>query len=60
MFNHQHPRQKAINDAVAQELIIGCSLPLSIVENSHFQRFMKTVEPRYKKLPDDFMFLDKI
>jgi len=49
-FRHDHPRQVAINDAVAKELIVGCSLPFNFVENPHFRKFMQILEPRYNLL----------
>ena len=46
-FNENHPRRKAMNDAVVKDLIVGCSLPISITENSHFRHFLKVLERRY-------------
>ena len=50
-YNHQHPRQAVINNAIVKVLIVVCLLPLLIVEIKHFQRFMNIVEPRSTKLP---------
>ena len=46
-FNEKHPRRKAINDAIVKDLIVGCSLPISITENFHFRHFLKDLEWRY-------------
>ena len=46
-YGAQHPRRKLINESIVKHLIVGCSLPLSIVENSHFRQFMHTLEPKY-------------
>uniref|UniRef100_A0A673G3B6 HAT C-terminal dimerisation domain-containing protein n=1 Tax=Sinocyclocheilus rhinocerous TaxID=307959 RepID=A0A673G3B6_9TELE len=40
-------RQLAINQAIIHDLIIGCCLPLSIVENQHFRHFLHTIAERY-------------
>ncbi len=40
-------RQLAINQAIIHDLIIGCCLPLSIVENQHFRHFLHTIDERY-------------
>ena len=45
-YSNQHPRQALTNNDIVKELIVECSLPLSIVENKHFRRFMNIVEPR--------------
>jgi hypothetical protein len=46
-YNLQHPHQKAINASLIKNLIIGCCLPISLVENKHFREFMNVVDPRY-------------
>ena len=46
-YTLQHPRQKAINASLIKNLIIGCCLPISLVENQHFREFMKVVDSRY-------------
>jgi hypothetical protein len=46
-YNSGHPRQIAINDALVNDLIIGCSLPLSLVENTHFRHFLHVLDPKY-------------
>ncbi|XP_038054668.1 zinc finger BED domain-containing protein 6-like [Patiria miniata] len=50
LYSAKHPRQKAINEAIIKDLIVGCSLPLSLVENPCFQKFMKVVEPKYSPM----------
>ena len=46
-FNEKHPRRRAINDVIVKDLILGCSLPISITKNSRFWRFLKVLERRY-------------
>ena len=46
-FNERHPRRKTINDAIVKDLIVCCSLPISITENSHFRHFLKVLSRRY-------------
>ena len=46
-FNEKHPRRKANNDAIVKDLIVGCSLPISITKYSHFWRFLKVLKRRY-------------
>lgn len=41
------PRQQAISKAIIQDLIIGCSLPLSLVENGHFKHFLEIMDNKY-------------
>lgn len=47
LYNPSHPRQQAITEAVIQDLIIDCSLPLSLVEKSSFRHFMSVLDPKY-------------
>jgi hypothetical protein len=42
-----HPRQKAIIMTIIMDLIIDCSLPLSIVKNPACQHFIAVLEPKY-------------
>jgi hypothetical protein len=46
-YSTNHPRQKAITSSIISDLIIDCSLPLSLVENPSFRRFMALVDPKY-------------
>ena len=46
-YGVQHPRRKLINESIVKHLIVGCSLPLSIVENSHFRDFIHILESKY-------------
>jgi hypothetical protein len=45
-----HSRKRAIPDAIINDLIIKCSLPLSIVENDSFRHFMAVVDSRYSPI----------
>ena len=46
-YDKCHPRQIAITDSLIMDLIVGCSLPLSIVENSYFRNFLTVLDKRY-------------
>uniref|UniRef100_A0A8C2FGK0 Uncharacterized protein n=1 Tax=Cyprinus carpio TaxID=7962 RepID=A0A8C2FGK0_CYPCA len=47
VYSASSSRQLAINQAIIHDLIIGCCLPLSIVENQHFRHFLHTIDERY-------------
>jgi len=40
-------RQRAITDAIINDLVIGCGFPLSMMQNDHFRHFM-SVDPKYR------------
>ncbi len=40
-------RQQAITQAILQDLVIGCSLPLSLVENPNFRHFLSVMDCKY-------------
>lgn len=45
-----HAKQSAITDSIIEDLIVGCSLAMSIVENEHFRRFLSIVDKRYRPI----------
>ncbi|CAI5669729.1 unnamed protein product [Oreochromis niloticus] len=47
LFSPNSPRQKAITQSILQDLIVGCSLPLSIIENPHFRYFLNVLDSKY-------------
>uniref|UniRef100_A0A3B5PVV0 Uncharacterized LOC111606838 n=1 Tax=Xiphophorus maculatus TaxID=8083 RepID=A0A3B5PVV0_XIPMA len=47
LYSPQSPRQQAISEAIVQDLIIGCCLPLSLVENGHFKHFLEVLDSKY-------------
>lgn len=47
VYSLHSPRQQAINEAIIQDLIIGCCLPLSIVDNGHFRHFLEIMDSKY-------------
>lgn len=47
LFSPNSPRQQAITQSILQDLIVGCSLPLSIVENPHFRHFLNVLDSKY-------------
>jgi hypothetical protein len=46
-YSSSHSQQRAVTAALIQDLIIRCSLPLCIVENTHFRFFLSSVDSRY-------------
>lgn len=42
-----HPRQKAITEAIISDLIINCNMPLSITDNKHFIHFLSIMDTKY-------------
>ena len=49
-YSSSHPRQKTITLALIADLIIECSLPLSLVEHPSVRYYMSIVEPKYDKI----------
>uniref|UniRef100_A0A096M2K3 BED-type domain-containing protein n=1 Tax=Poecilia formosa TaxID=48698 RepID=A0A096M2K3_POEFO len=47
LYSPQSPRQQAISEAIVQDLITGCCLPLSLVENGHFKHFLEVLDSKY-------------
>ncbi|KAL7379703.1 hypothetical protein ABVT39_004336 [Epinephelus coioides] len=47
-YSANHPRQKAITNAILTDLVIGCSMPLSITENGHFRHFLSLADSKYQ------------
>ncbi|CAI5656483.1 unnamed protein product [Oreochromis niloticus] len=47
LFSPNSPRQQAITQSILQDLIVGWSLPLSIVENPHFRHFLHVLDSKY-------------
>jgi hypothetical protein len=41
-------RQQQLDNSIIRNLIVDMSLPLSIVENESFNKFMQDVDPKYK------------
>lgn len=46
-YSSNNPRQRTLSKSVVENLIIGCGLPVSIVENEHFRKFMSDVDAKY-------------
>ena len=46
-YDRRHPRQLAITDSLIVDFIVGCSLQVSIVENSKFRHFLEVVDKKY-------------
>lgn len=46
-YGLNHPQQKAINDAIFEDLIVGLNLALTITEHKKFRHFMSVVDCRF-------------
>ncbi|KAF3859879.1 hypothetical protein F7725_000134 [Dissostichus mawsoni] len=46
-YSMNHPQQKAITNAILSDLVVDCSLPLSIIENKSFRHFLTVVDRKY-------------
>lgn len=46
-YTANHSRQLSITSAIVSDLIVGCSMPLSLVENPNFRHFMEVVDSKY-------------
>ncbi len=46
-YGSKHPLQVKITDSLVEDLVVGCSLPLSIVENTHFRKFIDNLNSKY-------------
>lgn len=47
VYNESSSRQQAISQSIIHDLIIGCCLPLSIVENENFRHFLHVMDNKY-------------
>lgn len=47
-YSANHPKQKAITNAIVTDLVIGCNMPLSITENQHFRHFLSVADSKYQ------------
>lgn len=46
-YSQTHPKQRAITNAIVEDLIVRCNLPLTIIENENFRHFLSVVDPKY-------------
>ena len=46
-YSASSTRSKQITDSLLHNLIIGCGLPLSIVDSPNFRRFLKDMDAKY-------------
>jgi hypothetical protein len=46
-----HGKQKAISKSIVEDLIVNCSMPISIVENAHFRHFLSVTDPQSTSIP---------
>ena len=47
VYSLHSPRQQAISEAITQDLVIGCCLPLSLVENEYLKHFLGIMDSKY-------------
>lgn len=47
VYNESSSRQQAISQSIIHDLIIGCCLPLSSVENENFRHFLHIMDNKY-------------
>lgn len=47
VYSSKHPQQIAITQSILADLIVGCNMPLSIIENPSFHRFLSVVDAKY-------------
>lgn len=47
VYSSKSPRQQAINASIIKDLVIGCGLPLALVENCYFRKFLKVMDSKY-------------
>jgi hypothetical protein len=46
-YGSQNPRQKLLGELLVKNLIVGCSLPVSLVDNPHFRKFSADFDPKF-------------
>ena len=46
-YNLSHSRQKELQNAIVNDLIVNGNMPVSIVEQNWFKSFMKVMEPKF-------------
>ena len=46
-FAVMNPRQKSLTNLLITNLIVNCGLPLAIIYNPHFQKFINELEPKF-------------
>ena len=49
-YGLEHHRQKRITRSIIEDLIIDCSIPISIVDKAAFQRFMCILDEKYRMM----------
>ena len=48
VYDNDHPKRLTLCTALVEDLIIGCGLPLAIVDNPHFKHFCNILDVRFK------------
>ena len=47
-YGHMNPRQKSLTNSLVIDVIVGCGLPIAIVDNPSFQKFLFEMDPKYQ------------
>jgi hypothetical protein len=58
-YGPRHEEQLKITKSLADNVIIGCGLPVSLVESKSFAKFMSDVNPKYQ-LPSRYHVTSKL
>ena len=48
VYDNDHPKRLTLYKALVEDLIIGCGLPLAIVDSPHFKHFCSILDARFK------------
>jgi hypothetical protein len=46
-YSSTNPRQQSITESLVSDVIVGCNLPISIIDNLHFRRFLSILDKKY-------------
>lgn len=46
-FGNSHPVQQHLTESLVKKVVIGCNLPISIVDNPHFREFLRELQPKF-------------
>lgn len=46
-YNSQNPHQKFLIQSLVNNVIINCALPVSLVDNPHFKKFLHDMDPKF-------------
>jgi len=49
-YTSTHPRQRYLTNSLVSNLIVKCSLPISLVDNESFRSFLTSMDPKFVPL----------